>query len=79
MKTDPAKMDCVEFLQWLDDASVNQLEAFGTAGHRCVFDRHGLAIVGEQGPEIVYDVLRRGHFVGVASHGDTVRKFVPSY
>jgi hypothetical protein len=45
-RADPAHMDTVEFLRWLDEVSEDELRAFGSGGL-------------EPDPDIYYDVLSR--------------------
>jgi hypothetical protein len=37
-RPDPARMDTVEFLHWLDEASEDELRAFGNGGTRTYLD-----------------------------------------
>ena len=71
----PALMDTFEFLDWADQASVEQLEWFASSAGRIITNQVEITTVGEDGPEvfvptafefpeyiqdeIIYDVIRR--------------------
>ena len=45
-RRDPARMDCVDFLDWLDQADIDALEHFGHAE-------------GKHEPTVIYDTMTR--------------------